>query len=146
MRDLIFTSSGAWPRTLNRPRVGRKRPRIILIVVLFPLPFGPSKPKISCWRISKSIPSTATARARIQKSEKTFVRPTAETAISGTSLLVFAITCSPVQIPARPFRQAVDPLCPILFALHQVTMRGATLRSPRRPVYVAPHRRCGEFA
>ena len=35
------------PKTLSCPRVLWSRPRIILIVVLLPEPFGPSRPKIS---------------------------------------------------------------------------------------------------
>ncbi len=35
------------PPTQTEPEVGRSKPTIILIVVLFPAPFGPRKPKNS---------------------------------------------------------------------------------------------------
>ncbi len=49
------------------------------MIVLLPEPLGPSRPKISWERISKSTSSTARALVRIQKSRKIFVRPTAST-------------------------------------------------------------------
>ena len=42
------------------PDVGSSTPRIMLIVVVFPAPFGPSSPTVSRGSITKEIPSTAT--------------------------------------------------------------------------------------
>src|SRR5262245_33666297 len=78
MRFLIATSLGGRLNTLTRPRLGYSRPRIILMVVLLPEPFGPSRPKISPERTSKSRSLTARTRDRRQKSLKTLVRPTHE--------------------------------------------------------------------
>ena len=42
------------------PEVGSRTPRIMLMVVVFPAPFGPSKPTISLRFTSNETPSTAT--------------------------------------------------------------------------------------
>ena len=57
-----------------------------MIVVDLPEPFGPSSPKISWRSMWKSMPSTARAVARIQKSLKVLVRPTASTMVSSDVL------------------------------------------------------------
>src|SRR5213080_1819167 len=57
------------------PFVGYNRPSSILTVVDLPEPFGPSRPKTSPRRTSKSTSSTARALGRFQKSLKIFVRP-----------------------------------------------------------------------
>src|SRR6186713_2626876 len=75
MRDFVATWRGEWPNTSTWPRVGYNSPRRILTVVDLPEPLGPSKPKTSPRRTSKSMPSTARALGRPQKSLKTLVRP-----------------------------------------------------------------------
>jgi hypothetical protein len=42
------------------PAVGSSTPRIMLMVVVFPAPFGPSSPTISPRATSNDTPSTAT--------------------------------------------------------------------------------------
>src|SRR5450759_139750 len=64
------------------PRVGFSKPSSSLTVVDLPEPFGPSRPKTSPRRTSKSTLSTARALGRFQKSLKTFVRPRTETTTS----------------------------------------------------------------
>src|SRR5207302_287822 len=64
------------------PLVGYYRPSSILTVVDLPEPFGPSKPKTSPRRTSKSTSSTAFALGRPQKSLKIFVRPRTATMVS----------------------------------------------------------------
>src|ERR1700761_1945463 len=49
------------PVIAMRPLVGSRTPRIILMVVVFPAPLGPSRPRISCVPSSKESPSTATS-------------------------------------------------------------------------------------
>src|ERR1700677_2120226 len=61
------------------PRVGFSTPSNNLTVVDLPEPFGPSKPKTSPRRTSKSTLSTARAFGRPQKSLKTLVKPLTET-------------------------------------------------------------------
>src|SRR5690349_1111386 len=75
MRDFVATWRGEWPNTSTWPRVGYISPRRILTVVDFPESLGPSNPKTSPRRTSKSTPSTARALGRPQKSLKTLVRP-----------------------------------------------------------------------
>ena len=58
------------------PECGAIAPVSIRMVVVFPLPFGPRKPKISPRATSKSMPSTAV------KSPKRLVSPRTETAVS----------------------------------------------------------------
>src|SRR2546430_14403222 len=82
MRDLIATCRGERPNTSMCPFVGYNRPSNILTVVDFPEPFGPSKPKTSPRRTSKSTLSTALALGRPQKSLKTFVNPRTATTFS----------------------------------------------------------------
>src|SRR5689334_9581613 len=48
------------PSTVTSPASGVLRPSQISMVVVLPAPFGPSKPKHSPRRISRSSPSTAT--------------------------------------------------------------------------------------
>src|SRR5580704_11587193 len=82
MRDLVCTWRGEWPKTSICPLVGFSRPSISLTVVDLPEPFGPSKPKTSPRRTSKSTLSTARALGRFQKSLNTFVSPRTETTTS----------------------------------------------------------------
>src|SRR5207248_3182916 len=50
------------------PEVGSRTPRIMLMVVVLPAPFGPSSPTISCRRTSNEISSTArTSPYRLQR-------------------------------------------------------------------------------
>src|SRR5438477_11351240 len=79
MRDLVATCRGEWPKTSMWPLVGYSNPRINFTVVDLPEPLGPSRPKTSPWRTSKSTLSTARALGRPQKSLKTLVRPRTET-------------------------------------------------------------------
>src|SRR2546430_14991793 len=83
MRDLIATCRGERPNTSMCPFVGYNRPSNILTVVDLPEPFGPSKPKTSPRRTSKSTLSTARALGRPQKSLNTLVRPRTATTTSG---------------------------------------------------------------
>src|SRR5579862_5517394 len=78
MRDLVGTCRGECPKTSICPLVGCSRPRSILTVVDFPDPLGPSNPKTSPRRTSKSTLSTARALGRPQKSLKTLVRARTE--------------------------------------------------------------------
>src|ERR1700744_415270 len=64
------------------PRVGFNKPNTSLTVVDLPEPLGPSKPKTSPRRTSKSTLSTARAFGRFQKSLKTLVSPRTETMTS----------------------------------------------------------------
>src|SRR5438477_7839402 len=82
MRDLVATCRGEWPNTSICPLVGYRRPSSSLTVVDLPEPFGPSKPKTSPRRTSKSTLSTALALGRPQKSLKIFVRPRTATMVS----------------------------------------------------------------
>src|SRR2546429_8332421 len=66
------------------PFVGYSRPSSSLTVVDLPEPFGPSKPKTSPRRTSKSTLSTAFALGRPQKSLKIFVRPRTATMVSAS--------------------------------------------------------------
>ena len=47
------------PPTVAAPAVGRTRVVSIATVVVFPAPFGPSRPKTSAGATSKETPSTA---------------------------------------------------------------------------------------
>src|SRR5512137_175855 len=67
--------------TRARPEVGVSRPQSMRIVVDFPAPFGPRKPKISPRRTPKLILSTAT------KSPNFFSNASTETAKSGSFIL-----------------------------------------------------------
>src|SRR5256885_11873326 len=60
------------------PLVGYSNPNKSFTVVDFPEPLGPSRPKTSPRRTSKSTLSTARAFGRPQKSLKTLVRPRTE--------------------------------------------------------------------
>src|SRR5216684_2841602 len=82
MRALVGTCRGEWPKTSRWPLVGYSSPRISLTVVDLPEPFGPSNPKTSPRRTSKSTLSTARALGRPQKSLKTLVSPRTETMTS----------------------------------------------------------------
>src|SRR5258708_20835610 len=73
MRDLVATWRGEWPKTSMCPRVGYNNPSSIFTVVDLPEPFGPSSPKTSPRRTSKSTLSTARAFGRPQKSLKILV-------------------------------------------------------------------------
>ena len=52
-------SGGRRPRWRSRPAVGSRTPRIMLIVVVLPAPFGPRRPTISPGETEKETPSTA---------------------------------------------------------------------------------------
>src|ERR1700722_1629297 len=82
MRDLVATWRGEWPNTSMCPLVGYNKPSSSLTVVDLPEPFGPSRPKTSPRRTSKSTLSTARAFARPQKSLNTLVRPRTATTTS----------------------------------------------------------------
>src|SRR5512133_701573 len=64
------------------PFVGLSRPSRSLTVVDLPEPFGPSRPKTSPRRTSKSTLSTARAFGRPQKSLTILVRPRTDTMVS----------------------------------------------------------------
>src|SRR5579872_889916 len=87
MRDLVWTWRGEWPKTSRWPLVGFSRPRRSFTVVDLPEPFGPSRPKTSPRRTSKSTLSTARALGRFQKSLKTLVRPRTDTTTSSEAAL-----------------------------------------------------------
>ncbi len=48
-----------WPRIMTWPEVGSSKPSRISMVVVFPAPFGPSRPKHSPVSISRFSPRTA---------------------------------------------------------------------------------------
>src|SRR5213592_3702690 len=75
MRDLVATCRGDLPKTSMCPLVGCSKPSNILTVVDLPEPLGPSNPKTSPRRTSKSTLSTARALGRPQKSLKILVSP-----------------------------------------------------------------------
>src|SRR6266481_9730098 len=82
------------------PLVGYSRPRMSFTVVDLPDPFGPSKPKTSPRRTSKSTLSTARALGRPQKSLKILVKPRTETIASpGGGLAVGDLESSAVIKP-----------------------------------------------
>src|SRR5579875_943808 len=60
---LLLTAAGflirSYPHNVALPEVGRRIVVSILIVVLFPAPFGPRNPKISPSKTVKETPSTA---------------------------------------------------------------------------------------
>src|SRR5271155_368989 len=91
MRAFVCTWRGEWPKTSMWPFVGFNRPSSSLTVVDLPEPFGPSKPKTSPRRTSKSTLSTARALGRFQKSLNTFVSPRTDTT---TSLVVCCLIFS----------------------------------------------------
>src|SRR4029077_18824283 len=82
MRALVATCCGEWPKTSMCPLVGYNKPSSGFTVVDLPEPFGPSNPKTSPRRTSKSTSSTARALGRFQKSLKILVRPRTETTTS----------------------------------------------------------------
>src|SRR5438876_10746954 len=104
MRDLVATRRGECPNTSMCPRLGYNRPSSILTVVDFPEPFGPSSPKTSPRRTSKSTLSTALALGRPQKSLKTLVNPRTATTTSsdrGTPDWVGAISIEATVIACQ---------------------------------------------
>ena len=68
---------------LDVPAGGIEQAEQHLTVVDLPDPFGPSRPKTSPRRTSKSTLSTARALGRPQKSLKTLVKPRTETTVVG---------------------------------------------------------------
>src|SRR5580693_7761539 len=58
-RTVSRSRTTSYPATLAVPEVGSARVHRILIVVDFPAPFGPRKPKVSPAATSKSMPRTA---------------------------------------------------------------------------------------
>src|SRR6266852_5616439 len=92
MRTCRGSFATSIPRTRIDPWVGSRSVEIMRIVVVFPAPFGPRRPKISpCWTV-RSMPSTArkvvrrsgSRRARCQSVRRPFwnslTRPCASTA------------------------------------------------------------------
>src|SRR5215831_2309623 len=59
------------PSISMRPAVGSSTPRIILIVVVLPAPFGPRRPTISLRPTSNEILSTATVEPYVFESSET---------------------------------------------------------------------------
>src|SRR6266581_2157065 len=102
MRDFVCTWRGEWPKTSMCPFVGFSKPSSNLTVVDLPEPFGPSKPKTSPRRTSKSTLSTARALGRPQKSLKTLVRPRTVT------------TTSPLECGTRNAECRVEPIVVIV--------------------------------
>src|SRR5580693_2896831 len=58
-RTVSRSRTTSYPATLAVPEVGSARVHRILMVVDFPAPFGPRKPKVSPAATSKSMPLTA---------------------------------------------------------------------------------------
>src|SRR5450759_3755963 len=79
------------PATVPVPAEGLRRPQSIRIVVDFPAPFGPRKPKISPRATSRLMPSTAT------KSPKRFVRFLRLTAGGASSGDISGSRCFPAE-------------------------------------------------
>src|SRR5215469_17799292 len=87
------------------PDVGRIRPRSILIVVVLPAPFGPTKPQTAPLGMAKLTPSTTV------RSPKRFVSPVVDTAsddLGGSP--VRHVTC--VIVMREPYRQALARASP----------------------------------
>src|SRR6058998_1848247 len=115
------------------PLVGYNKPRIIFTVVDLPEPFGPSRPKTSPGRTSKSTLSTALALGRPQKSLNTFVSPRTTTmfsvggdglrlagcgVLSSTAIEVFIR--EPLRRLGRQLRRRLHPLAgPFVRRLHR---------------------------
>src|SRR5213080_2324217 len=74
-RERIFTPSriGSRPNTRSVPSVMGETQPIILIVDVFPAPFGPRKPKASPLRKSKSIASTAVSSPKRLTSPRAWI-------------------------------------------------------------------------
>src|SRR5580698_4321728 len=107
MRDLVWTWRGEWPKTSMCPLVGFSRPSSNLTVVDLPEPFGPSKPKTSPRRTSKSTLSTARAFGRFQKSLKTLVNPRTDTTTSADFLFPVC-DCGFNSATGIKFNQSID--------------------------------------
>src|SRR5881227_3024003 len=60
MQRIAFSNSRrtSWPQMVTDPAVGRMRPTSMRMVVVFPAPFGPRKPKTSPGRRSNETEST----------------------------------------------------------------------------------------
>ena len=82
MRSFFETSVASRPNTSASPDVGKIRPSSNLSVVVLPDPLGPSSPKISPRRISKSSGFRATFLLRPQKSRYVLERLRASTTTS----------------------------------------------------------------
>src|SRR6266568_8471554 len=99
---------------VTRPAVGRMRPTSIRIVVVFPAPFGPRKPKTSPWR------SANEALATMVRSPMTFVRFVAtsagDTASIGFACLIVAGRKRRSWYRDRPMRRALYWLLPVTAA------------------------------
>ena len=70
IRQVVVPDRGDLPNSLTLPPLGSRSPRIILIVVDFPEPFGPRSPNTSPPRTSSDSPSTAATVGLSQKSRK----------------------------------------------------------------------------
>jgi len=75
---MFFLMASGWvrtskPATVPEPSVGASRPQSMRMVVLFPAPFGPRKPKISPRAVSKLTWSTAVnlPKRRVSPSTRT---------------------------------------------------------------------------
>src|SRR3954466_6134737 len=92
---------GCIPRTSTSPVVGRDRPRIMSIVVVFPAPLGPRNATISPGSISRSMPRTACTRP------KSLVTPPSRTAG------VFCVVMRPAwssRVPHPPIARHDSPV------------------------------------
>src|SRR5258708_25349097 len=73
----FLTSSGASrtsnPATVAVPELGGRKQVSILIVFVFPAPFGPRKPTICPFSISKALLSTADVRAYLLERSFTLI-------------------------------------------------------------------------
>src|ERR1700730_8072400 len=68
--------AASWPATRAVPDVAFARVHKILIVVVFPAPFGPRKPKVSPRTTSKAMPRTAsTSPYRLVRPETVITAP-----------------------------------------------------------------------
>src|SRR4029453_12035970 len=87
------------PSTVASPPLSGSRPVSILMTVVFPLPLGPRKPKISPLATAKLTPFTAVNFPNVR------TRPRAEMAVSvpGTPPFVFAIWSVTDSGPALEF-------------------------------------------
>ena len=84
MADLALTLwvvSGR-PSTTTRPSSASSSPATIEMTVVFPAPFGPSRPKVSDGWMWRSTPSTAT------RSPNAFLRPVASTTAASVEVVV----------------------------------------------------------
>src|ERR687886_1517175 len=95
------SSTTSWPRTRAEPEVGIRSVISILIVVVFPAPFGPSKPKSSPSPTSKLTPRTASTSFERRRSTPVvvrYVRCRPSASITATHETLVPLTAGPFSL------------------------------------------------